>query len=111
MALTDLAPLHNPPSMATLAAAEAALPGMSHVAVFDTAFHATLSPEAYTYPLPQKWTREWGIRRYGFHGLSHAYCAQRAAEMLATRPSDLPSRVVICHLGRGTALPGRSSNP
>ena len=52
MALSDLAPLHNPPAMATLAAAEAALPGMSHVAVFDTAFHATLSPEAYTYPLP-----------------------------------------------------------
>ena len=101
MALSDLAPLHNPPAMTTLAAAEAALPGMSHVAVFDTAFHATLSPEAYTYPLPQKWTREWGIRRYGFHGLSHAYCAQRAAEMLATRPSDLPSRLVICHLGHG----------
>ncbi len=101
MALSDLAPLHNPPSMATLAAAEAALPGISHVAVFDTAFHATLSPEAYTYPLPQKWTREWGIRRYGFHGLSHAYCAQRAAEMLAPRPSDLPSRLVICHLGHG----------
>lgn len=101
MTLSDLAPLHNPPAMATLAAAEAALPGMSHVAVFDTAFHATLSPEAYTCPLPQKWTREWGIRRYGFHGLSHAYCAQRAAEMLATRPSDLPSRLVICHLGHG----------
>ena len=104
MALTDLAPLHNPPAMATLAAAEAALPGMNHVAVFDTAFHATLSSEAYTYPLPQKWTQEWGIRRYGFHGLSHSYCAQRATEMLATHPSDLPRRIVICHLGHGCSV-------
>ena len=101
MELADLAPLHNPPSLNTLAAAEAALPGVLHVAVFDTAFHATLSPEAYTYALPQSWIREWGIRRYGFHGLSHAYCAQRAAEMLASRPSTLPQRLVICHLGHG----------
>lgn len=98
-ALADLAPLHNPPSLEALAAAEAALPNVPHVAVFDTAFHATLPPEACTYPLPEKWTREWGIRRYGFHGLSHAYCAQRAAEMLGRPAAEL--RIVICHLGHG----------
>ena len=72
---------------------------MPHVAVFDTAFHATLPPEAWTYPVPLKWTRDWGIRRYGFHGLSHAYCSQRAAEMLKQPVEKL--RLVICHLGGG----------
>ena len=103
-ALAELAPLHNPPSLETLAAAEAELPGEPHVAVFDTAFHATIPPEARTYPVPQKWTRDWGIRRYGFHGLSHAYCAHRAEEMLASRaprPSPRDTRLVICHLGHG----------
>ncbi len=75
-ALADLAPLHNPPSLETLTAAEALLRGVPHVAVFDTAFHATMPPEAFTYPVPEVWTRDWGIRRYGFHGLSHAYCAR-----------------------------------
>jgi acetate kinase len=99
-ALAELAPLHNPPSLETLAAAEAQLPGVPHVAVFDTAFHATLPPEAYTYPVPQQWTRDWGIRRFGFHGLSHAYCARRAAEMLAHQDQK-GLRLVICHLGNG----------
>ncbi len=98
-ALADLAPLHNPPSLEALAAAEAELPGVPHVAVFDTAFHATLSPEAFTYPIPARWTRDWGIRRFGFHGLSHAYCARRAAELLGRPGEDL--RLVICHLGHG----------
>jgi acetate kinase len=100
-ALADVAPLHNPPSLATLAAAEAEaeLPGVPHVAVFDTAFHATLPPDAYTYPVPQRWTRDWGIRRFGFHGLSHAYCSRRAAELLGRPPEKL--RLVICHLGQG----------
>jgi acetate kinase len=97
--LADLAPLHNPPSLETLAAAEAELPGVPQVAVFDTAFHATLPPEAHTYPVPERWTRDWGIRRFGFHGLSHAYCARRAAEILG-RPAD-GLRLVICHLGHG----------
>jgi acetate kinase len=97
--LTDLAPLHNPPSLETLAAAEEALSNVPHVAVFDTSFHATLSAEAYTYPVPERWTREWGIRRFGFHGLSHAYCARRADEMLGNSADDL--RLVICHLGHG----------
>jgi acetate kinase len=98
-ALTDLAPLHTPPSLATLAAAEAELPGVPQVAVFDTAFHATLPPEAHTYPVPGIWTRDWGIRRFGFHGLSHAYCSRRAAELLG-RPLEA-LRLVICHLGHG----------
>jgi len=97
--LADLAPLHNPPSLETLAAAEAALPSVPQVAVFDTAFHATLLPEARIYPVPGSWTREWGIRRFGFHGLSHAYCSRRAAELL-DQPSD-GLRLVICHLGHG----------
>src|SRR5215471_2913710 len=97
--LADLAPLHNPPSLETLAAAEAELPGVPHVAIFDTAFHATLPPEARTYPVPGRWTRDWGIRRFGFHGLSHAYCSRRATELLGRPPDGL--RLVICHLGHG----------
>ncbi|HZZ79378.1 MAG TPA: acetate/propionate family kinase [Gemmataceae bacterium] len=96
--LIDLAPLHNPPSLATLTAAQDALPNMPHVATFDTAFHATLPPEAWTYPIPGRWTKEWGLRRYGFHGLSHAYCARRAVELLG---SSRTGRLVICHLGHG----------
>jgi acetate kinase len=98
-ALADLAPLHNPPSLATLAAAEEHLPRPPHVAVFDTAFHSTMPPEAHTYPVPAQWTDDWGIRRYGFHGLSYAYCARRAAEML-DRPLH-ETKLVICHLGNG----------
>jgi acetate kinase len=98
-ALADLAPLHNLPSLETVAAAEAELPGVPQVAVFDTAFHATLPPEARTYPVPSSWTDGWGIRRFGFHGLSHAYCAGRAADMLQRRADSL--RLVICHLGHG----------
>jgi acetate kinase len=97
--LSELAPLHNPPGLETLAAAEAELPEVPHVAVFDTSFHATLPPAAYTFPLPGCWTREWKIRRFGFHGLSHAYCTGRAAAMLGRPLEEL--RLVICHLGSG----------
>ncbi len=109
-ALADLAPLHNPPSLETLAVAEEELPSVPHVAVFDTAFHATLPPEASTYPVPASWASDWSIRRYGFHGLSLAYCTTRASEMLGTSPNDL--RLVICHLGHGcsaTAVKGGRS--
>lgn len=97
--LSNFAPLHNPPSLETLRVAEEELPDVPHVAVFDTAFHATLPPSAYTYPVPDRWTREYGIRRYGFHGLSDAYCSRRAAEMLNRPLEEL--RLVICHLGNG----------
>jgi acetate kinase len=98
-ALAELAPLHNPPSLATLDAAEKELPGVPQIAVFDTSFHATLPQEAWTYPVPQTWTHEWGIRRFGFHGLSYAYCSRRAAEMLDGAPQR--KHLVICHLGNG----------
>jgi acetate kinase len=97
--LAELAPLHNPPSLETLRAVEVEFPNASQVAVFDTAFHATISPAAYTYPIPAHWTRDWGIRRFGFHGLSHAYCSRRAAEILERPLAEL--RLVICHLGHG----------
>jgi acetate kinase len=99
--VVDLAPLHLPASLAGLDAVRAALPSVPSVACFDTAFHATIPAEAATYALPEQW-RELGIRRYGFHGLSHAYAARRAAEIL-----ELPSdglRLVNCHLGAGASL-------
>jgi acetate kinase len=98
--LAELAPLHNPASLDGITAVEQVLPKVPQVAAFDTAFHATLSEAARTYPVPQKWTREWGMRRYGFHGLSHSYCAGRAAEMIGRR--DL--RLIIAHLGNGASV-------
>jgi acetate kinase len=98
-ALAELAPLHNPPGLAALDTAEKLLPNVPQVAVFDTSFHATLPPVAHTYPVPNAWSSEWGIRRYGFHGLSYAYCAGRAAVVLDRDPIGL--RLVVCHLGHG----------
>ena len=98
--LTELAPLHNPASLEGINAVEQVLPKVPQVAAFDTAFHATLSEAARTYPLPQKWTQEWGIRRYGFHGLSHSYCSTEAAKRLGRRGL----RLVIAHLGNGASV-------
>jgi acetate kinase len=98
--LTELAPLHNPPSLDGINAIEQILPKVPQIAAFDTAFHATLSEAARTYPLPRKWTREWGIRRYGFHGLSHSYCSTEASKIIGRR--DL--RLVIAHLGNGASV-------
>ena len=98
--LTELAPLHNPASLEGINAVEQVLPKVPQVAAFDTAFHATLSEAARTYPLPQKWTREWGIRRYGFHGLSHSYCSTEAAKMIGRQGF----RLVIAHLGNGASV-------
>jgi acetate kinase len=98
--LTELAPLHNPASLEGINAVEQVLPKIPQVAAFDTAFHATLSEAARTYPLPRKWTREWGIRRYGFHGLSHSYCATEAAKRIGRGVS----RLVIAHLGNGASV-------
>jgi acetate kinase len=99
LALGELAPLHNPISVQVMDAVEATIPRLPQFAAFDTAFHATLSPAAYTYAVPHEWTADWRLRRYGFHGLSHAYCAARAAEMLGRH--DL--RLVIAHLGNGAS--------
>jgi acetate kinase len=95
--LTALAPLHQPRALAAIDATAGPLPA---AACFDTGFHATLPPPAATYALPAEWRERWKLRRYGFHGLSHAYAARRAAE-LAGR-DDL--RVVSCHLGAGASL-------
>ncbi len=100
--LAVLAPLHNPPALAGIEAAQRALPQVPQVAVFDTAFHATLAPAAYLYPVPYAWYSDWGIRRFGFHGISHAYCAGRAASLLGRPLADL--RLVTCHLGNGCSL-------
>jgi acetate kinase len=97
--LSELAPLHNPAAVEGIEAAQSALPTVPQVAVFDTAFFATLTPCAYLYPVPYAWYTEWGIRRFGFHGISHAYCAGRATELLGREPAGL--RLVICHLGNG----------
>ncbi len=97
--LSELAPLHNPPALAAIGAARRAFSDVPHVAVFDTAFFAELPPERHVYPLPYEWYAEHGIRRYGFHGISHAYCSGRAAEFLGRPLKDL--RTVTCHLGNG----------
>jgi acetate kinase len=99
--LTPLAPLHNPANLAAVAAARARFPALPHVAVFDTAFHGTLPPHAYLYGLPMALYRDEGIRRYGFHGTSHDYVSQRAAELLERPREEL--RLVTLHLGNGAS--------
>jgi acetate kinase len=101
-ALSDLAPLHQPKSLAALDAVAAALPGIPAVACFDTAFHARMPAAAATYALPREWRQRWPLRRFGFHGLSHAYASRRAAELLGRSPKGF--RVVTCHLGAGASL-------
>jgi acetate kinase len=100
--LSALAPLHNAPALKAIEQAREALPDVPHVAVFDTAFHATIPPEAATYAVPARWREEWGVRRYGFHGLSVAWAAERVPVR----------RLVVCHLGGGASvtavLEGRS---
>jgi acetate kinase len=100
--LVDLAPLHLPASLAAVAAVRAILPDVPAVACFDTAFHATIPAAAATYALPVEWRKRWDLRRYGFHGLSHAYAARRAAELVG-RPLET-LRIVTCHLGAGSSL-------
>lgn len=95
--LSVLAPLHNPVNADGIEVAMQALPDVPHVAVFDTAFHATLPPYAYTYAVP----RAWNVRRYGFHGTSHAYVSREAARMLEREPEDVD--VIVLHLGNGAS--------
>jgi acetate kinase len=100
--VSHLAPLHNPRALAGIRATRDLLPDVPAVAAFDTGFHATLPPAAATYALPRDWNERWGLRRYGFHGLSHAWAVQRGAELVGREPAEL--RIVSCHLGAGASL-------
>ena len=104
-ALTDcieLAPLHNPPNLLGIDACEQLMPNTPMVGVFDTAFHQTMPPESYIYALPYEYYTKHGIRRYGFHGTSHKYVAERAAEILNVDIEDL--KLITCHLGNGASV-------
>jgi acetate kinase len=101
--LQSIAPLHNAPALAAIDAARRQLPHLTHVAVFDTAFHANMPPRASTYAIPQQW-RANGVRRFGFHGLSLSWAVVRTTELLGQQASSL--RIVACHLGGGCSVTG-----
>jgi acetate kinase len=101
-ALAPLAPLHNPGGAATIRAARSALPDVPHVACFDTAFHASLPEIAWRYPVPDRWFDEWGVRRFGFHGLAVEWAAERTAVLLERPAADLG--LVVAHLGSGSSV-------
>ncbi len=98
----ELAPLHNPPNLMGIAACRELMPNIPMVGVFDTAFHQTMPKAAYIYPLPYELYEKYAIRRYGFHGTSHRYVSERAADMLGKDIKDL--KIVTCHLGNGASL-------
>jgi len=100
--ISDLAPLHNPANLMGIEVCKELMPETSQVAVFDTAFHQTMPEEAYTYALPYEYYEKYGVRRYGFHGTSHGYVANRAAEMMDEDINDL--KIVTCHLGNGASI-------
>lgn len=100
--LSALAPLHNPANVLGIRAARAALPDVPHVAVFDTAFHSTLPPEAYTYAIDTQIAAKYKVRRYGFHGTSHQYVSEEAAKFLG-RPLD-SLKTIVLHLGNGASV-------
>ena len=97
-----LAPLHNPANITGIKACQECMPGVPMVAVFDTAFHQTMPPVAYTYALPYEYYENDKVRRYGFHGTSHKYVAGRAAAMLGKKPEEL--KLISCHLGNGSSV-------
>lgn len=101
-AVSELAPLHNPPALQAARDLVGRHPEVPVVACFDTTFHTTIPPAAATYALPREWNERWRLRRYGFHGLSHAWAARRAAELVGRRVEDLG--MVTCHLGGGASL-------
>jgi acetate kinase len=100
--LVEMAPLHQPKSLAALDAVSSLLPGVPAVACFDTAFHSTLPEAARTYALPAEWRQRWCVRRYGFHGLSHSWIAARIPQLAGRPATEL--RIVSCHLGAGASL-------
>lgn len=98
----DIAPLHNPPNIIGINACKSLMPNIPMVAVFDTAFHQTIPEEAFIYPLPYEFYKEYGIRKYGFHGTSHKYVSNVAAQMLGKNIEDL--KIITCHLGNGASI-------
>ncbi len=98
----ELAPLHNPPNLSGIDACKALMPNTPMVGVFDTAFHQTMPPESYIYAIPYEYYEKYGIRRYGFHGTSHKYVAEKAAEMLGKDINKL--KLITCHLGNGASV-------
>ena len=98
----ELAPLHNPASILGIKACKKLVPNMKMVAVFDTAFHQTLEKERYLYPIPYEYYEKYGIRKYGFHGTSHKYVANRVAELVGKDIKDL--KIINCHLGQGASI-------
>lgn len=100
--VSELAPLHNPANLTGVHAFKEVLPNVPMVAVFDTAFHQTMEPKSYLYSLPYEYYEKYGIRKYGFHGTSHKYVSQRAAEIMGKPIEDL--RLISCHLGNGASI-------
>ncbi|HEY8364354.1 MAG TPA: acetate kinase [Haloplasmataceae bacterium] len=100
--LKDLAPLHNPANATGIKAFQEILPNVPHVAVFDTAFHQTMSKDAYLYPVPYTWYEKYGVRKYGFHGTSHKYVSQRAIELLGKGPEN--TKIITVHIGNGGSI-------
>ncbi len=100
--LLYLAPLHNPANLLGIKACRAAMPDTPQAVVFDTAFHASLPPKAYMYALPEKYYREHGIRKYGFHGISHFYASRRSAELMNRSPEEV--KIITCHIGSGCSV-------
>ncbi len=99
---TPLAPLHNPPNIIGIEACEKIMPGVKQVAVFDTAFHQSMPPQAFMYALPYEYYEKKKIRKYGFHGTSHKYVAQKAAEIVGKPIEEL--KIITCHLGNGSSV-------
>lgn len=99
--LTALAPLHNPANATGIEVARKAFPDVPHIAVFDTAFHRTLPPAAYTYAVPREWRDRYSVRRYGFHGTSHQYVSRQAARLLGKAPQE--TNLIVLHLGNGAS--------
>lgn len=100
--VSDLAPLHNPPNIMGVKVCKELMPDKPQVGVFDTAFHQSMPEKAYIYALPYEYYEEYGVRRYGFHGTSHGYVAERAAEMMDQDLSEL--KIITCHLGNGASV-------
>src|SRR5699024_3691798 len=100
--LSELAPLHNPANVVVIIAFRKILPNIPMVAVFDTAFHQTMPETSYLYSMPYEYYEKYGIRKYGFHGTSHKYVAQKAAQVMKKPLSEL--KLITCHLGNGVSI-------